>query len=262
MTMPDPYGVDEDNYTDTLTVTDEVAAFTPPLTVAAILADVDRQLADYPVGHDAEDVEMSSADAHNLEIMDAYVRAILAGASSRLSILNTALGHDPSLTPRHTSSPPPLTDKTITANIAEIYAYYYNDTSDEDEVPEPLARHTPTNSDSVPTIAAILTDVDQRLNPVSPATLALARYPYPFAELSTLMADPFFTTVFSASDFSVIRFPSGHVASCLTHDLNRTRTVYLSPDAPTPRPFRRYHTPRYVPESPPQESSSAPDPSF
>jgi hypothetical protein len=77
---------------------------------------------------------------------------------------------------------------------------------------------------------------------------------------STLLADPFFTTVFSDSDFSVIRFPSGLIASCLTHDLNRTRTMHLSPDAPASRPFRRHPTPRYVPDSPPQESSSSPEP--
>ncbi len=99
MTMPDPYDEDDDNDNDTLTVTDEVETFTPPLTVTAILAGVDRQLANYPVGHDADDVEMRSADADNLEIMDAHVRAVLAGATSRLSVLNTALGHDPSLFP-------------------------------------------------------------------------------------------------------------------------------------------------------------------
>jgi hypothetical protein len=83
-----------------------------------------------------DDIEMSSADTENLAIMDAHVRSILAGASPRLFVLNTA-----ALSVMHLRSfpnqrqRPLLTEESITANIEEIYAYYYNDTSDDDEVP-------------------------------------------------------------------------------------------------------------------------------
>jgi hypothetical protein len=133
MTMPDPYPDDDDTEDAPLTVNYDVAAFTPPLTVAAILADVDRRLANHPADYATGDVETSSSAADGLERMDTHVRAILIGAQPRLSVLNTALGHDPSLFPGPTSSLPPLTDESITAHIAEIYAYYYNDSEEDDE---------------------------------------------------------------------------------------------------------------------------------
>jgi hypothetical protein len=93
MTMQDP---DDDDDDDTTTMTDEIEAVTPPLTVVAILADVDRQLADYPADaapafNDADDVDMTNEDDDNLAWMDSHVRSILAGADSRLFLLNTAL---------------------------------------------------------------------------------------------------------------------------------------------------------------------------
>jgi hypothetical protein len=81
--------------------------------------------------NDDDDVDMTNEDDSNLARIDVHVRTILAAADSRLFALNTALGHSlPSL---------PLTDVDITAHIAEIYAYYYVDTSSDDEIPEPLA---------------------------------------------------------------------------------------------------------------------------
>ncbi len=249
MTMPDPD--DKDDYEDsedseTFTVPDELKAVAPTLSVAAILADVDQQLTHYPVNNGDNDVVMSSAeDDQNLERMDAHVRAILAGAEPRLFVLNSALGHN--------LSPPPLTDDSITAHIAEIYAYYYGSDTSDDEIPEPLPHHRPPTPPQVP---AIIADVEARLATVDPATLALAHYPYPFSTLATLVADPFFTTILRDSEFSVVRFPSGRLSTCLTYDLDRVRAGYLSPAAPVSRPSRRPPTPRFVPESPPQESSS------
>ncbi len=125
----------------------QVANNAPPLDVAAILAGVDRQLADYPLetalaSSDESDFEMTDEDANLLERMDTHVRNILAGANPRLNALNTALGHN--LARFHDPPPPPLTDDSITAHIAEIYAYYYDEASSEDEIPvEPLAKHRP-----------------------------------------------------------------------------------------------------------------------
>jgi hypothetical protein len=75
---------------------------------------------------------------------------------------------------------------------------------------------------------------------------------------SPSLADPFFTTILRDSKFSVVRFPSGNLSSCLTYDLDRARAVYLSPGAPASRPQHRPPTPRFVLDTPPQESSSAP----
>jgi hypothetical protein len=76
----------------------------PPLTVTAILADVDRQLADHLIDaltapNRSHDVDMNDDDHVHLVRMDTHVRAIMAGANSRLLVLNTALGHEPTSTP-------------------------------------------------------------------------------------------------------------------------------------------------------------------
>jgi hypothetical protein len=74
--------------------------------LAAIFADVDRQLAHLPT-EDAPTVTIASTNNdNNISRMDAHVRAILAGVEYRLSALNTALGHRiannaPSTTPSH-----------------------------------------------------------------------------------------------------------------------------------------------------------------
>ncbi len=117
----------------------QAAPAIPPLTVADILADVDRRLATYPVEaapaiHAVDDVEMADEDdiemtdegAANIARIDSHVKSILAGADSRLFVLNTALGHNLPL--------PSLTDDAITAHIEEIYAYYYADTSSDDDI--------------------------------------------------------------------------------------------------------------------------------
>jgi hypothetical protein len=108
-----------------------------------------------------------------------------------------------------------------------------------------------------PNIPAILADVEQRLSTIPAETIARSRYPYPFADASTLLADPFFTTLLRDPEYSVIRFPTGTIVSCLTYDLDRVRQAHLSPVAPAPRPRPRPPTPRYAPASPPQESSSS-----
>jgi hypothetical protein len=51
MTMPDPYSDDDNDEDTSLTVDDDVAGFSPPLTVTAILADVDRRLANHPADY-------------------------------------------------------------------------------------------------------------------------------------------------------------------------------------------------------------------
>ncbi len=102
---------DEDNYVYVPT----------PLTVEAILADVDRQLADHPTDvatapSDGGDVDTNDEDHAHLVRMDTHVRAIMASANPRLLALNTALGHTHPL--------PPLDEERIAAEIAAIYAYY------------------------------------------------------------------------------------------------------------------------------------------
>ncbi len=92
----------------------------PTLPISEILADVDRQLVDHPVdAASAPYAEGSStnADKEAIAKLDAHVRSILAGNSSRLFVLNTALGHNLPL--------PPLTESFINDEIAAIYAYYY-----------------------------------------------------------------------------------------------------------------------------------------
>jgi hypothetical protein len=100
-----------------------------PLTMGAILADVDRQLADHPINvvtAPPED-ERTDEDRAHLVRMDTHVRTIMASANSRLLALDTALGHTPPLTP--------LDEERIAAEVAAMYAYYYVDTSSDDEIP-------------------------------------------------------------------------------------------------------------------------------
>ena len=141
MVMDDPHDDDDDHEEpEPIDVAiPQAAPTTPPLTVAEILADVDRRLATYPVeisptihavDDDAmtneDDIEMTDEDAAHIARMDAHVRSILAGADSRLFVLNTALGHTP--------PPPPITDDELTKHIEEVYAYYYADTSSDDDI--------------------------------------------------------------------------------------------------------------------------------
>jgi hypothetical protein len=100
-----------------------------PLTIGAILADVDRQLADHPVNvvlAPPEDDLTDEDRAHQVR-MDTHVRAIMANSNPRLLALNTALGHTPPL--------PPLDEERMAAEIAAMYAYYYVDTSSDEEIP-------------------------------------------------------------------------------------------------------------------------------
>ena len=99
-------------------------------------------------------------------------------------------------------------------------------------------------------VTAILRTVDAQLRQRTPAMLARARYPHiDYANIDTLLHDPFFTTVLSDPDYSVVRFPTGLIASCLTTDLERARAHFVSLARPSPPPPRRRATPRYVPES-------------
>jgi hypothetical protein len=173
---------DEDNFVYVPMVEEaihEVEFVPPPLTVAAILADVDRQLADHPIDvatvpNDSDDVDMSDEDHAHLVQMDTHVRAIMAGANSRLLVLNTALAHAPPL--------PPLTDDNITAQIAEIYAYYYAETSIEDEIPvDPLAEHRPPTPYHVPDSPLVDSPFthDDITYALSTASIASSRPPLP-----------------------------------------------------------------------------------
>ena len=101
---------------------------------------------------------------------------------------------------------------------------------------------------------AILNAVDSQLRLRIPEASARARYPHlAYANIDTLLRDPFFTTILRDPDYSVVRFPTGIISSCLTSDLDRTRSSYLSPESPAISQPRRRATPRYVPESTPRE---------
>ncbi len=103
-------------------------------------------------------------------------------------------------------------------------------------------------------VTTILQAVDAQLRQRTPETLARAHYPHlAYANIDALLFDPFFTTVFRDPDYSVIRFPTGLIASCLTPDLDRARSRYSSPESPAINQPRRRATPRYIPESPPRE---------
>ncbi len=101
----------------------------PTLPISEILADVARQLVDYPVETASATYEaggaITNADKEAIARMDSHVRSILAGSSSRLFVLNNALGHN--------LPPTPLTESSINDEIAEICAYYYDDSEDDDE---------------------------------------------------------------------------------------------------------------------------------
>jgi hypothetical protein len=133
---------------------------------AIIFADVNRQLAHLPpdvttlndgaLNDDAFSLPPRD-DAHqdatteedkNIAMMDAHVRAILAGADYRLSVLSTALGRGVA---RNTPLPL-LADSSITEHIAEIYDFYYKDTrSDDESLIDPLASHHPLTPYAAPT---------------------------------------------------------------------------------------------------------------
>jgi hypothetical protein len=128
--MQDPDFDDEDHdFVDaTADATAQAAQITPSLTVDEILADVD------PSFRDEDDVGTTNEDEAVLARIDTYVRSVLAGATPRLDALNAALGHNLPL--------PPLNDDTINAHIAEINAYYYADTSSEDDTDTIMADAT------------------------------------------------------------------------------------------------------------------------
>jgi hypothetical protein len=112
-----------------------------PATLAAIFMNVNSQLDTLPLpdAHATADDANLIDDERALARMDAHVRPILASADPMLYALNTTLGHRFP----HTS-PPPLTDKTMAAEIAEMYAYYYADTSSsEDDSLFPYAGRPP-----------------------------------------------------------------------------------------------------------------------
>ncbi len=125
-----------------------------PAALAAIFTAVNRQLDTLPLPETPATVDDANAidDARALAVMDAHIRAILASADPMLYALNTAIGH----TVTHTS-PTPLTDETMAAEIADMYAHYYADTSSsEDESLFPYAGRPPLSEDqstSYPTIS-------------------------------------------------------------------------------------------------------------
>ena len=83
-----------------------------------------------------------------------------------------------------------------------------------------------TNYNESPSpITAILNAVDAQLRLRIPEATTRARYPHlAYANIDTLRRDPFFTTVLRDPDYSVVRFPTGLISSCLTSDLDRTRS--------------------------------------
>ncbi len=75
--------------------------------------------------------------------------------------------------------------------------------------------------------------MDSQLRLRIPEATARARYSHlAYAKIDTLLRDPFFTTVLRDPDYSVVRFPTGLISSCLTSNLDRTRSSYLSPESP------------------------------
>jgi hypothetical protein len=123
---------DKDNYVyvpmgEEATVDEEIVP--TPLTVGAILADVDRQLAVHPVtiALAPPEGDPNDEDRAHLIRMDNHVRAVMANAYPRLLTLNTALGHTHPLTS--------LDEERIAAETAAMYAYYYADSSSDDEIP-------------------------------------------------------------------------------------------------------------------------------
>jgi hypothetical protein len=88
-----------------------------------------------PARSDEDHVVMTNEDDAHLDRINTHVNAIMAGEASRLYVLNTALGHQ--------LPPPPLTDADITAHIADIYAYYYADTSSDDDIETLIAERRP-----------------------------------------------------------------------------------------------------------------------
>ena len=110
-------------------------------------------------------------------------------------------------------------------------------------------------------VNAILQAVDTQLRQRHPETQARARFPHlAYASIDDLLRDPFFTTVFRDPDYSVIRFPTGRITSCLTADHDRSRAQYLSsPESPALAQPRRRATPRHAPDSPPRSPDSQDD---
>ncbi len=103
-------------------------------------------------------------------------------------------------------------------------------------------------------VTAILEAVDAQLRQRTPEMLARARYPHlAYASIDLLLHDPFFTIILRDPDYSIVRFPTGIIASCLTPNLDRARAHFLSPARPALPPPRRRATPRYLPEPPPRE---------
>jgi hypothetical protein len=68
------------------------------------------------------------------------------------------------------------------------------------------------------------------------------QFPYPLVSLPALTHQPFFGIITRGSDFSIVRLSCGSLASCLTIDLDRARTLLLSPETPINRPTT-IHTP-------------------
>ncbi len=151
----------------------------------------DHPMDDVPAPSASGDVDTDDDDHAHLVRMDTRVRAIMAGANPRILALNTALGHAPTSTPltrpyvttstprsdlgvryedisramegsnttpyeprdSRVEDPPlsPLTIERINAEIAECYAYYYAETSSEDEIPvDPLSERRPPTPYHVP----------------------------------------------------------------------------------------------------------------
>jgi hypothetical protein len=112
-------------------------------------------------------------------------------------------------------------------------------------------------ADATPHVNTILTAVDAQLRLRTPKATARARYPnLAYASIDNLLRDPFFTTVFRDPEYSVIRFPTGRLTSCLTVNHDRARARYLLPESPALSQPRRRATPRYEPDSLPHSPTA------
>ncbi len=138
-TMDDPEDNDDPKDNGTSLPFASTSAIAPtPAALAAIFTDVTRQL-DTRTDDDMNGTRALNDDDMNgrrallddisaIARMDAHVRAILTSADPMLYALNTTLGHTATRT-----SPSPLTDETMAAEIAEMYAHYYADTSSSED---------------------------------------------------------------------------------------------------------------------------------
>jgi hypothetical protein len=214
---------------------------------------------------------MSDDDHAHLMRMDAHVRAIMAGANPRLLALNTALGHTTTSTPlryeaisqamegssttpyeprdSRVEDPPlsPLTLERINAEIAECYAYYYAETSSEDECPvDPMSERRPSTPYHVPDTPpsdspSTHTTHDDTTYALSTTSLVLSRPSLPTPIMPTLEES-------SSSTTAGTHQPSPH----------RPRTLFRATEEDASATRRNAAT--YARESPPTTRYGRPPP--